>query len=178
MLKPSTRKEPTFSQESQSIADVVASTDVLPIQKHYEEFDNVESFEHLFMAEPKNAESTVQFDVEEYEEHQENPNQETPTEFPNLWEHTAHAREEFLKMKCCSFQKKDLEKHYDRMSQRFYCLNGVDDVNLKQVFLNSFLESLGNEAYRDLEARNVTIAQTTLGELYQLILNALAKLCN
>nr|GEW68793.1 hypothetical protein [Tanacetum cinerariifolium] len=35
-----------------------------------------------------------------------------------------------------------------------------------------------NEAYRALEARNVTIAQTTLGELYQLILNALAKLCN
>ncbi|GKB03536.1 putative reverse transcriptase domain, viral movement protein [Tanacetum coccineum] len=35
-LKPSTKKEPTFSQESQSIADVVASTktpDVLPIQK-------------------------------------------------------------------------------------------------------------------------------------------------
>ncbi|GJR02314.1 putative zinc finger, CCHC-type containing protein [Tanacetum coccineum] len=64
------------------------------------------------------------------------------------------------------------------MSQRFYCLNGVDDVNLKQVFLNSFPESLGNEAYRALEARNVTIAQTTLGELYQLILNALAKLCN
>ncbi|GJZ17715.1 hypothetical protein Tco_0553838 [Tanacetum coccineum] len=83
------------------------------------------------------------------------------------WEHTTHAREEFLKMKCCSFQKKDLEKHYDRMSQRFYCLNGVYDVNLKQVFLNSFPESLGNEAYRALEARNVTIAQTTLGELYQ-----------
>ncbi|GJS01535.1 hypothetical protein Tco_0318043 [Tanacetum coccineum] len=47
------------------------------------------------------------------------------------WEHTTHAREEFLKMKCCSFQKKDLEKHYDHMSQRFYYLNGVDDVNLK-----------------------------------------------
>ncbi|GJX60433.1 putative reverse transcriptase domain, viral movement protein [Tanacetum coccineum] len=115
-LKPSTRKEPTFSQESQSIADVVALTktpDVLPIQKvnpvsmflnsltqtdkpqntqfiapvikpqkDYEEFDNVESFEHLFMAEPENAESTVQFDAEDYEEHQENLNQETPTEFP------------------------------------------------------------------------------------------------
>nr|GEZ93989.1 putative zinc finger, CCHC-type [Tanacetum cinerariifolium] len=55
------------------------------------------------------------------------------------WEHTAHAKEEFLKMKCCSFQKKDLEKHYDRMSQRFYCLNGVDDVNLKQKkFLAEF----------------------------------------
>lgn len=33
------------------------------------------------------------------------------------FEHTIRAREEFLKMKCCSFQKKDLEKHYDRMSQ-------------------------------------------------------------
>nr|GEU83962.1 putative zinc finger, CCHC-type [Tanacetum cinerariifolium] len=81
------------------------------------------------------------------------------------WEHTSHAREEFLKMKCCSYRKKDLEKHYDRVSQRLYCLNGVDDVNLKQVFLNSFPESLGNEAYRALEARNVTIAQTSLGEL-------------
>nr|GEZ06158.1 putative reverse transcriptase domain, viral movement protein [Tanacetum cinerariifolium] len=56
-------------------------------------------------------------------------------------------------MKCCSFQKKDLEKHYDRMSQLFYYLNRVDDVNLKQVFLNSFLESLGNEAYRALEKK-------------------------
>nr|GEY23456.1 putative zinc finger, CCHC-type [Tanacetum cinerariifolium] len=54
----------------------------------------------------------------------------------------------------------------------------VDDVNLKQVFLNSFPESHGNEAYQALEERNVTISQTTLGELYQLILNALAKLCN
>ncbi|GKF84656.1 hypothetical protein Tco_0249554, partial [Tanacetum coccineum] len=81
----STRMEPTFSQESQSIADVVASTktpDILLIQKDDEEFDNVESFEHLFIAKLENAESTVQFDVEEYEEHQENPNQETPTEFP------------------------------------------------------------------------------------------------
>nr|GEX54347.1 putative zinc finger, CCHC-type [Tanacetum cinerariifolium] len=94
------------------------------------------------------------------------------------WEHTAHAREEFLKMKCCLFQKKDSEKHHDRMSQRFYCLNGVDDVNLKQVFLNSFPESLGNEAYQALQARNVTIAQTTIGKLYQLILNTLTKLCN
>ncbi|GJU12547.1 hypothetical protein Tco_1134943 [Tanacetum coccineum] len=129
---------------------------------------NLTMLNHLFMAEPENAESTVQFDAEEYEEHQENLNQETPTEFPKFdikqyftfddyytidvvikrfltrlqgrlrdwyhilgeyrqlhiqqsispeafmsiiysefigspWEHTAHAREEFLKMKCCSF---------------------------------------------------------------------------
>ncbi|GJS47542.1 putative zinc finger, CCHC-type containing protein [Tanacetum coccineum] len=63
-------------QNTQFIAPVIKP------QKDYEEFDNVESFEHLFMAEPENAESTVQFDAEEYEEHQENLNQETPTEFP------------------------------------------------------------------------------------------------
>ncbi|GJZ61414.1 putative zinc finger, CCHC-type containing protein [Tanacetum coccineum] len=61
---------------------------------------------------------------------------------------------------------------------RFYCLNGVANVNLEYFFLNSFPESLGNKEYRALEARNVTKAQTTLGELYQLILNTLAKLCN
>ncbi|MFS7976539.1 hypothetical protein Hanom_Chr10g00893651 [Helianthus anomalus] len=64
------------------------------------------------------------------------------------------------------------------MSKRFYCLQGIDDVNLKQVFLNSFLESLSNEAYRDLEAKNMTVAQASLGGLYQLIMNALTKLCN
>nr|GEU31482.1 putative zinc finger, CCHC-type [Tanacetum cinerariifolium] len=62
-------------QTSQFIALVIKP------QMDYEEIDNAESFEHLFMAEPENAESTVQFDAEEYEEHQENPNQETPTEF-------------------------------------------------------------------------------------------------
>ncbi|KAL4579646.1 hypothetical protein LXL04_015802 [Taraxacum kok-saghyz] len=55
---------------------------------------------------------------------------------------------------------------------------GIDDVNLKGVFLNSFPESLANEVKRFLDDRNVTIAQTTLGELYQLILNALNRLCN
>ncbi|GKB76449.1 hypothetical protein Tco_0943344 [Tanacetum coccineum] len=103
---PSTAFEPTFLQESQSIADVVALTktpDVLPIQKIQQSI-SPEAFMSII-----------------YSEFIGSP-----------WEHTTHAREEFLKMKCCSFQKKDLEKHYDRMSQRFYCLNGVDDVNLKQ----------------------------------------------
>nr|GEY22170.1 putative zinc finger, CCHC-type [Tanacetum cinerariifolium] len=48
----------------------------------------------------------------------------------------------------------------------------------QSLFLIYQRNSLGNEACRALEARNVTIAQTTLGELYELILNALAKLCN
>ncbi|GKA44183.1 hypothetical protein Tco_0736907 [Tanacetum coccineum] len=100
-LKPSTRKEPTFLQESQSIADVVALTktpDVLPIQKYY----------------------TIDVVI-----------------------------------------KRFLTRLQGRLRDWYHSL-----------------ESLRNVAYQALEARNVTIAQTTLGELYQLILNALAKLCN
>ena len=32
--------------------------------------------------------------------------------------YTEVARDEFLLMKCCSFERKDLEKHFDRMSRR------------------------------------------------------------
>ncbi|KAM0040067.1 putative transcription factor interactor and regulator CCHC(Zn) family [Helianthus debilis subsp. tardiflorus] len=75
-------------------------------------------------------------------------------------------------MKCCSFCPKDIEKHYNRTSERFYCLQGIDDVNLKQVFLNSFPKSLSNEAYRALETKNITVTQASLGGLYQLIMNS------
>ena len=51
--------------------------------------------------------------------------------------YTEVAREEFLLMKCCSFERKDLEKHFDRMSRRYYSFNGMDDVNAKHTFLNS-----------------------------------------
>lgn len=59
--------------------------------------------------------------------------------------HKTFARKEYLSMNCCSFRRKDLEAHYDRMSQRFYLLDGIDDVNLKQAFLNSLPVPLGSE---------------------------------
>ncbi|GJZ14293.1 putative zinc finger, CCHC-type containing protein [Tanacetum coccineum] len=166
------------------------------------------------MGEPENVESTVQFDVEDYKEHQENPNQETPTEFPKSDIKQYFTFDDIPPSKCCERNikmltwctaelqyytidvviKRFLARLQGRLRDWYHSLSEyrqlqiqqsispkafmIDDVNLKQVFLNSFPESLGNEAYRALEARNVTIAQTTLGELYQLILNALAKLCN
>jgi hypothetical protein len=87
-------------------------------------------------------------------------------------------REEYLSMRCCSFKRKDLEKHYDRMSQRFYLLNGMDDVNLKQAFLNSLPEPLGNETTRLLQTKGLTLNSTSLGGIYQHSLIALEKLCN
>ncbi|ESQ39483.1 hypothetical protein EUTSA_v10001272mg [Eutrema salsugineum] len=92
--------------------------------------------------------------------------------------YTIQAREEYMSMRCCSFKRKDLEKHYERMSKRFYALNGIDDVNMKQAYLNSLPEPLGNETSRILSLKNMTLSQASLGEIYQISLAALEKLCN
>jgi len=81
-------------------------------------------------------------------------------------------------MKCCSFQKTDLEKHYAGMSSRFYAISGLDDANLKQAYLNSLPEPLGNETAKMLTTKNLTMATASLGEIYQNSLLALEKFCN
>ncbi|VVB04430.1 unnamed protein product [Arabis nemorensis] len=99
-------------------------------------------------------------------------------EFLGTWDHyTVQAREEYLNMRC-SYKRKDLERHYERMSTRFYALNGVDDVSLKQAYLNSLPEPLGNETSRVLSLNNMALNQVSLGEIYQMSLAALKKLCN
>lgn len=80
------------------------------------------------------------------------------TEFLGAVTHqTVTAREEYLRMKCCSYKKKDLEKNYNGMSKRFYLLGGMDDPNLKQAFLNSLPEPLGNEALKLLETKGMNL---------------------
>lgn len=51
-------------------------------------------------------------------------------------------RYEFFKVKCCSYQHKDLERHYQKMSKKFHILHGIDDPSLKQVFITFILEAL------------------------------------
>nr|GEV35242.1 zinc finger, CCHC-type, viral movement protein [Tanacetum cinerariifolium] len=149
-LKPSAIMEPTLLQESQSIADVVTSTKTPDVLP-------------------------IQ---------KENPNQETPIEFPK-----SEIKQYF------TFDDLPPSKwHERRIEMLTWCTAELQyytiDVVIKR-FLTRFqgrlrdwyhslgeYQSLGNEEYRDLEARNVTISQTTLGELYQLILNVLAKLYN
>ncbi|KAL5577277.1 hypothetical protein UlMin_018976 [Ulmus minor] len=87
-------------------------------------------------------------------------------------------RAEFFKMKCCSMQRKDLEKLYREMTKRFYLIGGVDDPNLKQAFLSSILDPLGEETFRLLSTSGKTLQNTTLRELYKLVLRALEKMCS
>ena len=87
-------------------------------------------------------------------------------------------REEFFAMKCCSFERRDLERHFDWMSRRFYTINGMDDVNIKWTFLNYLSKPLGDETLRMMNIQRITLNQASLGEIYQHMLIALEKLCN
>lgn len=69
-------------------------------------------------------------------------------------------------MKYCSFKLKDSEKRYDRIAKRFYCIHGIDDVNLKQAFLNSFPKPLGFEAQKILAVKQGTLQTTSIAQLY------------
>lgn len=86
--------------------------------------------------------------------------------------------EEFLAMKCCSFEMRDLERHFDQMSRWFYTINGMDNVNIKRTFLNSLPKSFGDETLRMMNIQRITLNQASLGEIYQHMLIAIEKLCN
>ena len=58
------------------------------------------------------------------------------------------ARRDYLNMKCCSLNTKDLDFHYKRMSVLFYKLNGFNDHTLKHVFLASLPTELQQKIQR------------------------------
>ncbi|KAH9769515.1 hypothetical protein KPL71_012031 [Citrus sinensis] len=61
------------------------------------------------------------------------------------------ARRDYLNMKCCSLNAKDLDFHYKRMSLLFYKLNGFNEPTLKHVFLASLPEELQPNIQRQLK---------------------------
>jgi len=87
-------------------------------------------------------------------------------------------RKEYFEMKCCSLKMKDIERHFQRMQQRFYLLNGYNDPSLKNTYVSSLPEEVQGEMYRMFNMQNKEITQMTLGEIHQTCIVALDKLCN
>lgn len=52
------------------------------------------------------------------------------------------------------------------MSRRFYALNGIDEVNLRQAYMNSLPEPLCNETTRILSLKNMVLNSASIGEIY------------
>ncbi|KAH9686179.1 hypothetical protein KPL70_014272 [Citrus sinensis] len=86
-------------------------------------------------------------------------------------------RRDYLNMKCCSLNAKDLDFHYKRMSLLFYKLNGFNEPTLKHVFLASLLDELQPDIQRQLTASNLALDNISLGKIFQLAKTCLDKLC-
>ncbi|KAH9769375.1 hypothetical protein KPL71_011975 [Citrus sinensis] len=72
------------------------------------------------------------------------------------------ARRDYLNMKCCSLNAKDLDFHYKRMSLLFYKLNGFNEPTLKHVFLASLPDELQPDIQRQLTASNLSLDNISL----------------
>ncbi|KAH9717281.1 transposon Tf2-2 polyprotein [Citrus sinensis] len=87
------------------------------------------------------------------------------------------AQRDYLNMKCCSLNAKDLDFHYKRMSLLFYKLNGFNEPTLKHVFLASLPDELQPDIQRQLTASNLSLDNISLGKIFQLAKTCLDKLC-
>ena len=81
-------------------------------------------------------------------------------------------------MKCCSSEKIDIERHYKRMTERFYTLDGLNDPSLKNTFITSLPETIQEEMWRILNMANMEPVNMTLGQIYQTCFTAIDKICS
>ena len=80
-------------------------------------------------------------------------------------------------MECPSFKRKHLQHHYDAMLKRHYQIHGIDEVNLKYVFLQSFSKPLSQQVEVILKAQRIQLPNASLGNLYQAVISAFDCLC-
>ncbi|RDX66824.1 hypothetical protein CR513_54368, partial [Mucuna pruriens] len=86
-------------------------------------------------------------------------------------------RQEYFEMKCCSIKIEDLYKHFQRMSQRFYMLNGLNDPSLKNTYVASLPKEIQPELNRMAMAAQKDFSAMTMGEIHQMTQEAIDKLC-
>ncbi|KAI5414113.1 hypothetical protein KIW84_058308 [Lathyrus oleraceus] len=87
-------------------------------------------------------------------------------------------RQEFFEMKCYSLKTKDLDKHYHMMAQRYYVLNGYTDPSLKNTYASSLPQELQPEIHRMLATTQRDIKTMSLGQIHQVTIEELEKLCS
>ncbi|KAH9716968.1 hypothetical protein KPL71_021653 [Citrus sinensis] len=86
-------------------------------------------------------------------------------------------RKEYHQMKCCSLKRHLLDAHYKRMSIIFYKLNGFNEPSLKHVFIASLPPELQPDLQRKLTTTNLSIADISLGKIFQMAMLSLDKIC-
>ncbi|KAK8971827.1 hypothetical protein V6N11_075654 [Hibiscus sabdariffa] len=85
-------------------------------------------------------------------------------------------KKEFFKRKCCSPERRDLQKHFTIMAKLFYFLGA--DPNLKHTILASIPEILQNAVSRHLQSTGKRVENLTIGEIQQETYMALEEICD
>ncbi|KAH9649387.1 hypothetical protein KPL70_025964 [Citrus sinensis] len=86
-------------------------------------------------------------------------------------------RKDYHQMKCCSLKRHLLDAHYKRMSIIFYKVNGFNEPSLKHVFIASLPSELQPDLQRKLTTTNLSIADISLGKIFQMAMLSLDKIC-
>uniref|UniRef100_A0A1J3EQA9 Reverse transcriptase n=1 Tax=Noccaea caerulescens TaxID=107243 RepID=A0A1J3EQA9_NOCCA len=86
-------------------------------------------------------------------------------------------QEVFFSAKCCSLKKRDLAKHFERQTKRYYTLNGLNNPSLKQVYLSSIDEYLCQQTKLYIRDQGQTIEEISIGQIEQYVFRTLDKLC-
>ena len=80
-------------------------------------------------------------------------------------------------MRCCSLKIKDLDRHFQRMNQRFYLLNGLNDPSLKNTYVVSLPEEIQPELNKMIAAAQMDFSTLYMGQIHQFTLEVVDKLC-
>ncbi|CAA7035319.1 unnamed protein product [Microthlaspi erraticum] len=86
-------------------------------------------------------------------------------------------QEEFFTAKCCSLRTKDLAKHFERQTRRYYTLDGLNNPSLKQVYLSSIDEYLSQQTKLYIRDQGQTVEEISIGQIQQYVFRTLDKLC-
>jgi len=82
-------------------------------------------------------------------------------------------------MRCCSLKIKDLDRHFQRMNQRFYLLNGLNDPSLKNTYvaLALLLKEIQPELNKMVAPAQMDFSTMSMGQIHQFTLEVIDKLC-
>ncbi|WZY99633.1 hypothetical protein YC2023_071962 [Brassica napus] len=86
-------------------------------------------------------------------------------------------QEEFFSAKCCSLRKKDLSKHFEKQTRKYYALNGLNNPSLKHVYLSSIDDYLSQQTKLYIRDQGQTIENISIGQIQQYVFRTLDKLC-
>jgi len=78
-------------------------------------------------------------------------------------------------MKCYSYLRSDLERHFKDMCRRYHILFGLDDPSLKHAFLAFIPKDLVDKTFRLFKTRKEVIDNQSLGTIFHQVLEGLKK---